>query len=240
MVPIATFITEIDINTGRQLAPQQLLRYSKAGSGVCEGPHIFRKDDYLYLITADGGTEIEHQQWVSRSTDGPYGPWEIGPEGSINPMIYNGMHPEVRQTGHMDLVEGPDGMWWAVFLGVRPIFGDNGETLLSPLGRETFLAPVEWQDGWPIVNKRKPITINGLQDSVLQRIPEAFSIDLSFSPGKGKPAGSDTYTAMLIKSIRYLQVGLVSFAYTLENRARSSPSARKFSATGRSLQLRGR
>lgn len=185
MVPIATFICEIDLTTGRQTTPRRLLRYGTAGSGVCEGPHIFRKDGYYYLSTADGGTEIGHQQWICRSRESPYGPWETGPHGSINPMIYNGTHPEVRQTGHMDMVGDANGNWWAVFLGVRPIVQGGKQDLLSSLGRETFLAPVEWVDGWPIVNKRKPITLNGLPELPLERVEEAFSHDLAFSPEVG-------------------------------------------------------
>lgn len=184
MAPIATFITEIDITTGRQTAPQRLLRYSKAGSGVCEGPHIFIKDGTYYLSTAEGGTELGHQQWICRSKESPYGPWEIGPEDSVNPMIYNNEHPEVRQTGHMDIVEGADGRWWAVFLATRTVYED-GKALPSPLGRETFLAPMEWVDGWPVVNKREPITVNGLATSGLSRSDERVTWDLTFSPDRG-------------------------------------------------------
>jgi len=44
-------------------------------------------------------------------------------------------------------VQAADGKWWAVFLGCRPYEGDFYNT-----GRETFMAPVEWKDGWPIIN----------------------------------------------------------------------------------------
>jgi hypothetical protein len=70
-------------------------------------------------------------------------------------MIYNGDHPEVRNTGHMDWAQGVDGRWWAVFLGVRPQGKDRD--YLSQLGRETFLAPMEWVDGWPVVNNKQRI-----------------------------------------------------------------------------------
>ena len=35
--------------------------------------------------------------------------------------------------------------WWAVFLGVRPYDAANNFNT----GRETFLMPVRWKDGWP-------------------------------------------------------------------------------------------
>jgi len=37
-----------------------------------------------------------------------------------------------------------DGSWWGVFLATRPFEGQS-----TLLGRETFLLPLEWKDGWP-------------------------------------------------------------------------------------------
>ena len=134
------------------------------------------------MITAEGGTEIAHQEWVMRSRDGPLGPWELGERGTVNPMIFNGDHSEIRQTGHMDMVEGVDGSWWAVFLAVRPVHRDGEHPQLSQLGRETFLAPVEWHDDWPIINRRQPITIN-MDIPGLLRTSETFREEISFAPG---------------------------------------------------------
>src|SRR6185295_9841720 len=58
-------------------------------------------------------------------------------------------HP-IQNTGHADLVEAPDGAWWMVLLGARPRGGTPGWHVL---GRETFLAPVRWVDGWPVVGE---------------------------------------------------------------------------------------
>ena len=154
---LATHTCEIDLETGTSLTPSIWNRTSNVGIGIAEGPHIFKKDEFYYLSTADGGTDEGHHQWICRSTTGPFGPWEEGPKGSVNPLVFNDDHPDIRNTGHMDLVEGPDGRWWAVFLGVRPQ-GERSE-VLSSLGRETFLAPVTWQDGWPIVNNGKKIEL---------------------------------------------------------------------------------
>ena len=52
-------------------------------------------------------------------------------------------HP-VASTGHADFVQTAAGDWWAVFLATRPY-----EPGLSNTGRETFLLPVSWADGWP-------------------------------------------------------------------------------------------
>ena len=56
----------------------------------------------------------------------------------------------MTSTGHADFVETPHGDWWAVFLGARPYAPDTYNT-----GRETFLLPVSWRDGWPTVDGAK-------------------------------------------------------------------------------------
>ena len=105
------------------------------------------------------------------------GPFDPPPEG-INPVIYNHDHPDIQNTGHMDLIEGDDGKWIAVFLGVRPVFEarEVGGAMGMPthLGRESFMAPMEWVDGWPVVNRRKPIELVG-QAEGLTLVPEARS-----------------------------------------------------------------
>jgi alpha-N-arabinofuranosidase len=53
-------------------------------------------------------------------------------------------------VGHVDLVDAADGTWWAVALAMRTRWADDGYHY--PMGRETFLAQVQWEDGWPVVN----------------------------------------------------------------------------------------
>jgi beta-xylosidase len=178
---MGSYTCEVDLETGKSLSRLQLNRETHVKDPIAEGPHLFRRGGYYYLHTAEGGTETNHQQWIFRSEVGPYGPWEIGPEGSVNPMIHNGDHPEVMQTGHMDLVEGADGRWWAVFLAVRPQV-EGHEKILSQLGRETFLCPVEWKDDWPIVNDRQPVSVSGIQAAGLVRSPAAIKQAFIFSP----------------------------------------------------------
>jgi alpha-N-arabinofuranosidase len=110
-----------------------------------EGPHLYKIKGTYYLISATGGTESHHQEVVARSKS-PWGPFEACPH---NPMLTERDDPKspIQCAGHADLFDAPDGSWWAVFLGTRPHEG------MSVLGRETFLAPVHWTDGWPIVGK---------------------------------------------------------------------------------------
>ncbi|KAH7122042.1 glycosyl hydrolase, partial [Dactylonectria estremocensis] len=169
---LATFTVEIDLATGCCIGPITWNRFSTFGFGIAEGPHIFKKDGYYYLTTAEGGTDEGHQQWIHRSSVGPFGPWEAGAESSINPIIFNDKDPEIRNTGHLDFIQTTDGRWWAVFLGVRPQ-GDESQ-FKSQLGRETFLAPVQWIDGWPIVNERKNISLE-VKASGMQRLTQPQS-----------------------------------------------------------------
>jgi alpha-N-arabinofuranosidase len=115
-----------------------------------EGPHIFKRRGYYYLIAAEGGTADNHAQTVyrSRRVTGPYRP------AASNPILTQRHLPTRRKdavmaTGHADFVQLGDGRWWTVFLGTRPY-----DQSLTNLGRETFLLPVQWRGGWPLILPR--------------------------------------------------------------------------------------
>ena len=61
------------------------------------------------------------------------------------------IHP-VQNVGHADLVQTPDGEWAAVYLGARTRGSTPG---FHVLGRETFLAGVDWSDGWPVFDEAR-------------------------------------------------------------------------------------
>ena len=87
------------METGKSKRPSTLVRVSDTEIPVAEGPHIFKRDGVYYLIVAEGGTEIIHQEWVLRSTVGPFGPWEVGPrrreQAGVNPIVFNDEDPKV-------------------------------------------------------------------------------------------------------------------------------------------------
>ncbi|HEX7692722.1 MAG TPA: glycoside hydrolase family 43 protein [Sediminibacterium sp.] len=113
-----------------------------------EGPHIIHRSGWYYLYAAEGGTSVNHSQVVfrSRSVGGPYIPYEYNPILTQRDLPGDRKNP-VTSTGHAQFVQGPDGKTYAVFLAVRPYEGDYYNT-----GRETFIAPVEWIDEWPVIN----------------------------------------------------------------------------------------
>lgn len=139
-------LCEIDPLTGEQLTESRLL-WRGTGGRYPEGPHLYKKDGWYYLLISEGGTEMAHGLTVARSRN-IYGPYESNP---ANPIFTHcrqaGQHSQIQGTGHGDFVQAPDGSWWVVFLAYRRYGGD-----FHHLGRETFLAPVTWEDGWPVIN----------------------------------------------------------------------------------------
>jgi beta-xylosidase len=140
------FQVPIDPHLGAALAPPRRL-WSGAGGQWPEAPHLYRIGDTWYLLIAEGGTDRGHCVTVARGPS-PSGPFEPCPDNPI--LTARSTDRPVQSTGHADLVEAADGSWWLVFLGVRPRGGVPGHHVL---GRETFLAPVTWRVGWPVVGE---------------------------------------------------------------------------------------
>ncbi|WP_162462987.1 family 43 glycosylhydrolase [Paenibacillus psychroresistens] len=127
---------------GSQLIGEAKQVWPGTGGVAPEGPHLIKQNDWYYLILSEGGTFFEHKCTVARSKS-IWGPYEANPSNPI--LQQTDMNKVIQKTGHGKLVQSSDGAWWMMHLGGRPL-GPGGAT---PLGRETFLAPVEWnEDGW--------------------------------------------------------------------------------------------
>ncbi len=142
-------ITEVDLKTGKTLAPERLV-WGGIGGRFPEAPHVYRKDGYYYLLLGEGGTEYAHSVTIGRSRN-IYGPYESCP---MNPILTHcnrrGQGNPIQGVGHADLIQAQDGSWWAVFLGFRVT---APYSYYHILGRETYLAPVDWpKGGWPQIN----------------------------------------------------------------------------------------
>lgn len=145
----ALWIQEYDLAQHKTIGPRKVVvdrGVNPAEKPIwSEGPHIYKKDGWYYLTAAEGGTSDDHRQTIyrSKSVTGPYVP---GPRNPI--LTQRNLDPArpspVYATGHADFVQLPNQDWWAVFLATRPY-----ERNLTNLGRETFLLPVTWKDGWP-------------------------------------------------------------------------------------------
>lgn len=160
--------SELDPLTGKILSETQCI-WSGTGAQYPEGPHLYRRGAFFYLVIAEGGTEYGHMVSVARS-ETPHGPFQPSPH---NPALsHRSYFSPIQATGHADLIETPDGHWWAVFLGIRP----NGHPPCHHLGRETFLAPVTWtSDGWPVIGNGGRVSLEAeapsLTASPVARVP---------------------------------------------------------------------
>jgi xylan 1,4-beta-xylosidase len=113
-----------------------------------EAPHFLKANGWYYLYAAEGGTSVNHSEVVFRAKSpwGPFVPYEKNPILTQRDLPDDRKDP-ITSAGHAQFVEGPDGKLYVVFLAVRPYEGNHYNT-----GRETFLAPVKWIDGWPVVD----------------------------------------------------------------------------------------
>ncbi len=148
-------ISEIDIKTGKKLTEGRIV-WNGTGGRYPEAPHIYKKDEWYYLLISEGGTEYGHKMTIARSRD-IYGPYDSNPANPImTHMNENAQSNPIQGTGHGDFIQAQDGSWWIVFLGFRP------QSLLHHvLGRETFLAPVSWDaNAWPVINGNGTVNID--------------------------------------------------------------------------------
>lgn len=151
----AIFLSEIDITTGKILSDIKCI-WRGTGGRRPEAPHIYKKDDWYYLVIAEGGTEYGHKVTIARSK-AIEGPYESNPSNPILTHIDRiTQESPIQGTGHADFVQAHDGSWWTVFLAFRPQFGNH-----HILGRETFLSPIRWdKNAWPVINGNGTVDIN--------------------------------------------------------------------------------
>ncbi|GAA1944795.1 glycoside hydrolase family 43 protein [Microbacterium deminutum] len=138
----------INPETGRFLEPDYPI-WQGSGMSMAEGPHLYRIGDYWYMMLAEGGTERGHCVTVARGSS-PRGPFGSCPQNPI--LTHRSSDHVVQNVGHADLVQTTAGEWAAVYLGVRPRGSTPG---FHVLGRETFLAGVNWTDGWPTFDESR-------------------------------------------------------------------------------------
>lgn len=111
-----------------------------------EGPHLFKKDGYYYLVIASSDTIYHkgHHGIVARARN-IKGPYEASP---YNPFLAQ-KDPEalIQHAGHGNIIQTQHGEWWMPYICRRDVEG------YSILGRETALDRVDWtEDGWPVIN----------------------------------------------------------------------------------------
>ncbi|WP_348798378.1 glycoside hydrolase family 43 protein [Flavobacterium adhaerens] len=92
-------IVEIDIKTRKKLFESKQI-WTGSGARHTEAPHIYRKDGFYYLVTAEGGTEYGHKVSIARSKS-LYGPYELNPD---NPVLTH-----INQSGAFSPIQAGNG-----------------------------------------------------------------------------------------------------------------------------------
>lgn len=115
---------------------------------LVEGPHLYKVGDYYYLLTAEGGTVLQHAATLARSKN-IWGEYELHPNKHL--VTSDGHNCHLKKAGHASLCVDKNGNWFMAHLVGRPQIKDK-----CPLGRETAIQNIEWIDGWPwIVGKQQ-------------------------------------------------------------------------------------
>ncbi len=117
--------------------------FNGSALGSTEAPHLYKRNGYYYLVTAEGGTFYNHAMTVARSKN-IKGPYECDPQGYLLTAKDNPELP-LQRAGHGDLVDTKSGESYLVHLCGRPLSGERR----CPLGRETSIQKTQWSDdGW--------------------------------------------------------------------------------------------
>ncbi len=143
--------------------------YKGSGIGMVEGPHLYKKDGYYYLLTAEGGTTRNHASTIARSSS-IKGPYTTAPEP---PLLTSSGHPELelQRSGHGSLVQTQHNEWYIAHLCGRPVKPQD----VCILGRESALQKLTWPEGgWPSLShgKNTPLTETEAPAGITPKIEE--------------------------------------------------------------------
>ncbi|WP_242494045.1 glycoside hydrolase family 43 protein [Salipiger sp. IMCC34102] len=146
-------IQEYDVGEARLIGKIRNI-YCGTDLGLVEGPHLYRRDGFYYLLTAEGGTEFDHAVTMARSRD-LFGPYETDPIKHMLTAKDTGPEHLLQRAGHADIVEMGDGSLFMVHLCSRPlpetrnlpVGAAKRDHCRSPLGRETAIQRLVWEPG---------------------------------------------------------------------------------------------
>ena len=182
------FMREMDFSQ-KKLVGDRIRLWEGSGGAYAEGPHLYKKDGWYYLLISEGGTERCHMLTMARSRN-VRGPYEPCPD---NPVMTNrSLGLAIESVGHGDLVQDQNGNWWAVCLGTR----NFGYPPRHNLGRETMLMPVDWSGEWPVFGDRGRV----LDVFETDRLPGAVSATDSSSTAV---SATDPLSAAVLETVEY-------------------------------------
>ncbi|KAM5343666.1 hypothetical protein ACJ41O_012203 [Fusarium nematophilum] len=172
-------LQEFDPEAGKLVGPRRNI-YLGTELGATEGPHLYKRNGWYYLLVAEGGTGFWHACGLARSRD-IWGPYETHPH---NPLLTAKEKPwyTLQKTGHGDIVETPEGKTYLVHLTGRPI----GHEPRCVLGRETAIQEAYWKDDWLYV-KGGPapsleVDLPGARDDTLYWAEQRYCFEGALHP----------------------------------------------------------
>lgn len=176
------WLQKLDLQKGKLIGESIAIWHGSMKKSIWpEGPHLYLINGMYYLMTAEGGTEFCHSICMARSRN-LTGPYEGCPGNPVFTHRHLGHQAKVQNAGHGDLIQAENGSWYMVMLASRMQGG------ASNLGRETFLARVIWEEGWPVINPgERKLTETVECDLPEEELGEDFEdITIDFSKGWDK------------------------------------------------------
>ena len=169
-------LTELDSVSLKPIA-EPVKIYKGTDRALVEAPHMYKKDGFYYLFTAEGGTQFEHTQTVARSKE-LYGEYENHPELYLicAKKAYEKIgEGALQKTGHGSIAQAKDGRWWFAFLCGRPLEG----TEYCPLGRETSINEIIWENDWPYLKNKTQVADVEFEGYGVPKAPQAIDYDFN-------------------------------------------------------------
>jgi beta-xylosidase len=127
-------VAELSADGLREVRRQEVLKTPASLSGPLEGSRFYKINGNYYIFM----TQYANGEYVARSTNGPFGPYEIRPFAVKLPYAGTGSGAAPHQGG---IVQTQNGDWYYI------AFNDA-----YPAGRVPVMAPMSWNNGWPSVN----------------------------------------------------------------------------------------
>jgi xylan 1,4-beta-xylosidase len=159
-------LQEFDPETCRPFGPRRKI-FTGTDRALTEGPHLYKREGWYYLLTAEGGTEYMHAATMARSRN-IEGPYEIDPAKHFLTCIGHEDAP-LQKAGHASIVQTARGSWYVAHLCGRPLTGRR-----CTLGRETAIQRFTWdEEGWPRLTHGGPCPAVEVEDDGLPLCPAA-------------------------------------------------------------------
>jgi beta-xylosidase len=126
-------VAELSADGMREVRRQTVFTTPSSISGPLEGSRFYKINGNYYIFM----TQYANGEYVARSTNGPFGPYEIRPFAVRLPYAGVGSGGSPHQGG---IVQTQNGDWYYI------AFNDA-----YPAGRLPVMAPMTWNNGWPSV-----------------------------------------------------------------------------------------